>query len=278
MAASWLGLMIGNSRLHWAWSEVEALPPFELQIYRLQTYRRQTYDLPHLSAAQIASLTQRLDFAASGLTWPQITPPPALPLWLASVVPAQTPLWQAYSKTQVITLEQIPIPGLYPTLGIDRALALLGAVWRYGSPCLVIDAGTALTFTGADAQGALVGGAILPGLRLQLRALGEQTAGLPTVTTQPSLPERWSRSTADAILSGVLHSLLAGLRDFTEAWQLQHPGSAILITGGDAALLNTLLAQQVPKLAAQIQLDSELVFLGMQQIACPALTLKPKER
>jgi type III pantothenate kinase len=245
--------MIGNSRLHWAWFEAETL---------------YSCDTAHLSVAQIACLTTQLDFTACGLDWPEITPPPALPLWLASVVPAQTALWQAYPETQVITLDQVPLAGLYPTLGIDRALALLGAVKGYGAPCLVIDAGTALTFTGADAQSQLIGGAILPGLRLQLRALGDHTAALPQLITHPpNLPSRWSRSTSDAILSGVLHSLLAGLRDFVAAWQLQHPDSAILITGGDAALLINLLAQQAPELAAQIRLDLQLVFQGMQQIA-----------
>jgi len=44
-----------------------------------------------------------------------------------------------------------------------RALAVLGAGKKYGFPCLVIDAGTALTFTGVDRDKKLVGGAIDPG-------------------------------------------------------------------------------------------------------------------
>ena len=254
MAASGLSLMVGNSRLHWAWFEGNAI---------------QTYDMPHLSASRITCLVQQLDFAACGLAWPRITPPPHLPLWLASVVPAQTTLWQAYPQTQLLTLDQIPLTGLYSTLGIDRALALLAAVTFYGSPSLVLDAGTALTLTGADAQCQLVGGAILPGLQLQLRALGDHTATLPQITSQlasqtAQLPERWSRCTENAIWSGVLHSLLAGLRDFVEAWLLQFPESSILITGGDAMLLFELLSQQAPDLAARIQLDPQLIFRGMQ--------------
>jgi len=268
MAASSLGLMIGNSRLHWAWFEGDAI---------------QTYDMPHLSTPLVNCLIPQLDFATCDLTWPQRTPPPCLPLWLASVVPTQIAMWQTYSQTRVITLDQIPLTGLYPTLGVDRALALLGAVTLYGSPCLVLDAGTALTLTGANAQGQLVGGAILPGLQLQLQALGNHTAALPQITSQITsqlatqtvqLPERWSRTTETAMLSGVLHSLLAGLQDFVKAWQSQYPDSSILITGGDATFLKELLSQQTPELASQIQLDPQLVFRGMQVVtdkAAPAV-------
>jgi type III pantothenate kinase len=131
----------------------------------------------------------------------------------------------------------------------------------------VIDAGTALTFTGADAQARLVGGAILPGLRLQLQALGDHTAALPQLAGQPAkLPQRWSHSTADAIWAGVLYTLLASLREFVGAWRSQYPTSAVLITGGDAVLLLELLHQQTNDLAAPIQLDPQLIFRGMGQV------------
>jgi len=67
---------------------------------------------------------------------------------------SQTALWQTYPDVHVITLNQVP--PVYPTLGIDRALALWGAGETWGWPMLVIDAGTALTLTGADADHCLV--------------------------------------------------------------------------------------------------------------------------
>ncbi|QYO68819.1 pantothenate kinase [Leptolyngbya sp. 7M] len=262
--SDWLALVIGNSRLHWAWFRGTTL--------------QQAWDTPHFSSELIADLTQhQLDFAAcaEGLTAelptvPNFLPyiPASQPLWLASVIPAQVPLWQTYPQTQVITLATIPITGLYPTLGIDRALALLGAATIHGLPSLVIDAGTGLTFTGANAEAQLVGGAILPGLRLQLRSLAEHTAALPYLSNrQVSLPQRWSTNTTDAIWSGVLYSLLAGIRDFVSAWQQQFSSGSILLTGGDAPLLIDLLRQQDPKLAAQIEVDPHLIFWGIRQVA-----------
>lgn len=56
---------------------------------------------------------------------------------------------------------------------------------------MVVDCGSALTFTAGDKQGRLGGGAILPGVRLQLVALGTRTAQLPSDVVLPEeLPPR----------------------------------------------------------------------------------------
>lgn len=212
----WLGLIVGNSRLHWA----------RFQGDRLIS----TWDTEHLQRP---------------------TPKPeTVPLLFASVVPAQTRLIRALASTHEITLADIPMGQLYPTLGIDRALALLGAGQRYGWPVLVIDGGTALTLTGADGQGNLVGGAILPGIQLQLESLAKGTAALPylgscSAQTSPAqtspLPQRWARTTEGAIASGVLHGLTDTLQAYIQDWKQQFPDSPILLTGGAAGQLAAIL-------------------------------------
>lgn len=250
--------MIGNSRLHWAWFHDSTL--------------QQAWDTEHLPVAVVESLIQRW---TSGVVPTEILPPSLsqysldirqLPLYLASVVPQQTKLWQSYPKAKVITLDDLPLTAVYPTLGIDRALAVLGAGEILGFPVLVIDAGTALTFTGTDDEKKLIGGAILPGLRLQLQALAKRTAALPETTLPTQLPSRWAMQTTTAIESGVIYTILAGLRDFVEDWQRQFPGSKIALTGGDAAVLLYYLQVQFPEVASQIMVDSNLIFWGMQQL------------
>ena len=176
----WLGLMIGNSRLHWALFADNTL--------------HESWDTKHLTASDLEPLmgcwgVGKLpieifpphliaQWKSQGETVPNPQSPITnhLPIYLASVVPTQTLLWQTFPGVRVITLEQIPLKGIYPTLGIDRALALWGAGETLGWPILVIDAGTALTLTGADAGQRLVGGAILPGVKLQLQSLAQRTA------------------------------------------------------------------------------------------------------
>ncbi len=233
----WLALIIGNSRLHWAKFQADSLV--------------QTWD-----------------------TDPLEREPPGYPLdasielWLASVVPAQTPFWECLPNCHTLMLKDIPIQGMYPTLGIDRALALWGAIAQFQAPVLVIDGGTALTLTGADAKHQFVGGAILPGLRLQFQALGSQTAALPPVappTLDGSLPPRWATNTETAIASGIVHTLLAGLEAFIADWQQSYPQSLVTLTGGDGPFLHQAL-QQRSHHALPIYLEPNLIFYGIRAV------------
>jgi type III pantothenate kinase len=260
----WLALAIGNSRLHWAAFVGD----------RLQT----VWHTPHLDAVArqqwldvqfdfraTAAFPEAMGFAdrATQAALAQLSPQP--PLSIASVVPPQNALWMHYAPAQFITLNQIPLDGLYATFGLDRALTLWGAIATYGSPVLVIDAGTALTFTGAAHPQRLVGGAILPGLRLQLQALGQSTAALPDLSAADvtALPPRWAQDTSNAIASGVLYTLLASLRSFIQDWHHQFPDSAILLTGGDGDRLYAGLQQIDGAIADAISLDPTLIFQGI---------------
>lgn len=253
----WLALSIGNSRLHWALFDRDQL----LQTWNTAYLSR--WAIAHL-AQPAADLSEQPEFQV----FPKLpSAVDALPLWLASVVPQQTLLWEGYPDSHTITLEQIPLQGLYPTLGIDRALNLWGAVQVLGSPALVVDAGTALTFTAVDEQRQLFGGAILPGLSLQIRALVQGTAALPLPSLQDEEPPvRWATRTPDAIRSGVMFGLLATVRDFIGDWQRHFPRAAIALTGGDAPRLYQGLQSMLPELAQQITLDSHLAFRGLPSI------------
>ncbi|MBG1271600.1 pantothenate kinase [Nostoc sp. WHI] len=257
----WLALEIGNSRLHWAlfigetlhsaW-DTDHLPESLIQ----QLAKCQTLD----DLLEIIFLPHQGDFLTNTLL--------LCPLLLASVVPSQTAIWQIYPNIRVITLDQVPIKGMYPTLGIDRALALWGAGKTWGFPMLVIDAGTALTFTAADDNQCLVGGAILPGLGLQFVTLGQQTGQLPLLETGSvaSLPPRFAVNTTEAIQSGVIYTLLAGVQDFVKAWWQLFPDGKIAIKGGDRTLLLNYLQALYPEIAAHLIVEPNSIFWGMREI------------
>lgn len=257
----WLALTIGTSNLHWAWFQGK-----ELLI---------AWDTPHLKL-EIAHQLIAGGFAHD--LWLKLLPAPPQPpfkrvfprtpppLWIASVVPEQTHLWQTYPQGKAIALDDLPLEGLYPTLGIDRALAALGAGEKYGWPVLVIDAGTALTFTGIDQHRRLVGGAILPGFRLQLNSLRTGTASLPDVDIPQELPDRWALNTPGSIHSGVIYSIVAGVGNFIEAWWRDYPQSKIVVTGGGGPGLLAYLRSQNSPIAVTGISDPHSVFWGMQSI------------
>ena len=244
--SNWLGLVIGNSRLHWAWFSDDSL--------------MQAWDTPHLlePVDSVVSLYQIISLHHD------ITNTDSIPVYLASVVPSQTALWRNYPQLRQITLSDLPLLNTYATLGIDRALAVYGAGETYNYPCLVIDGGTALTFTAVDRDCALVGGAILPGLRSQFQNLHSQTAALPDVSLPTSLPSRWASDTKSAIASGIIHTTIAGIQSYITSYLDQFRDSAIILTGGDSKRIFQYLQTLYPKISQSILIDLYLGFWGLK--------------
>ncbi|MGC1308756.1 MAG: pantothenate kinase [Phormidesmis sp.] len=260
MEEVWLALVVGNTRLHWG--------------YFRQDNLIRSWHTPHLNREEIDAAI------ASG----SLFEVPLPSLWIASAVPAQTDLWCNQSVVaEVVTLKHVPLDDLYPTLGTDRAINLLGAGSILGWPVLVIDSGTALTFTAGNKG--FFGGAILPGIRLQGKVLATGTASLvaavdssltmfstPAVTqcdsglTLPerSMPERWAMDTGGAIASGIIYSAIATITDYLRDWWRTFPTGKAIITGGDGPVLHTLLQQRTPEIASRVLVDQNLMFWGMQ--------------
>jgi type III pantothenate kinase len=241
-----IGLSIGNSRYHWAWF--------------VDTQLQSCWDSEYLTINQ---LFNQLPIDLLAIIKTRALTLATIPIYLVSVVPAQTEIWQKLAQVKIITLADIPLNNLYPTLGIDRALSILGAGDIYGYPVLVIDGGTALTITGIDEQRWLIGGAILPGLRLQLRSLAMGTAALPAIELPAQLPPRWSDNTPDSIASGILHTVTAGIKDFIQDWQRLYPDSQIIFTGGDGEILHQYLSAD---LITKTRFDRQLLFHGLVAI------------
>lgn len=239
-------MALGNSRTHWA--------QFELGAIAARGHSR------HLQASETAASLAQQPW------WSRLSP--EVPLVVASVVPQQWQRLQQYlpPKTPIYNLSRLPLPlgGVYPGFGIDRGLAALGAGQRWGFPLLLIDGGTALTFTGIDGEKSLVGGAILPGLALQQRALVQGTALTDeTDMMGTDLPPRWALETGEAIRSGILYTLLAGVEQSIHQWQQLFPESAIVLTGGDGARLAAGLQAIAPQVACRVVVDGEALFWGM---------------
>jgi type III pantothenate kinase len=107
----------------------------------------------------------------------------------------------------------------YPTrLGADRWAALAGARWhvlqraRSGGgaplPALVVMVGTAVTVDSLDPDGRFLGGLILPGFGLMLRALEQGTSGLRVPTGEVV---DFPTNTSDSLMSGGAHALAGAI-------------------------------------------------------------------
>ena len=199
-------LLIGNSRWHWASQGLDGW---------------RTWDAPPGLAG-----TSLADVKLAG--WAAVGP-----------IPDQVGL----DGSARIGLADIPLEAMPPWLGVDRALVGWRAWQLSGSPVLVADAGTALSLTRVDADGRFVGGRLMAGAALQLRALAEGTSQLPQARVPDGMTTGlWPAETEAAMASGILWGMAGAIALAAQQVWVEQPDCQIWLTGGDGAQLEPLLA------------------------------------
>lgn len=156
------------------------------------------------------------------------------------------------------------------TLGTDRWAALIAAWQMRHAPCIVVNAGTAVTVDAltqtADGKGEFLGGLILPGLNLMQASLGIATAQLPKHHaienfTADTMTDIFAKSTVQAIHAGALNAVSGAIIRMAAALKNKCGlAPCIILSGGNAATINNDLAQTVTN---QTVIVDNLVLTGL---------------
>jgi len=148
----------------------------------------------------------------------------------------------------------------YPgRLGADRFIALIGArslALHRGEPraCLVVMVGTAVTVDALDSQGHFLGGLILPGHGIMLRALEGGTAGLRVPTGEV---REFPTNTSDALTSGGNYAITGAIERMHRHLKKREQHEPLtLMTGGAGWKVS-------PALEIEHELVDSLIFDGM---------------
>lgn len=177
--------------------------------WRFTTRRERTPDEMRLEArsalAEAGVAVSDIQGVAVASVVPGLNPP--LAAGLASLFPGDV-LW-IDARTSPIRLD-VDEPW---SVGADRIVDCVAGYSLYGGPLLVIDFGTAVTFNLVSKDGAFVGGAIAPEMRLAADALTQRAAQLFSVSLD--VPETViGRTTATNLRAGLVlgtFDLVAGL-------------------------------------------------------------------
>lgn len=122
-------------------------------------------------------------------------------------------------------------------VGVDRVCAAAAAHDQIRAACAVASFGTAVTIDCVNDAGVFLGGAILPGLDMQARALNAWTAALPRVTPKAT-GVVYGANTEQAIRNGIIYGAAGALREIVERYATdlkQWP--RLVATGGNAELV-----------------------------------------
>jgi len=187
---------------------------------------------------------------------------------VSSVVPAFTRMIQTAFRSRKLHIIDHTWPFSFevkPTpphqVGTDRLVNAETVVREYGAPCIIVDSGTATTICAISKEPhgnpAYLGGAILAGIELSMRALAKNTAQLFTIELTPPRHAIGS-NTQDALKSGILFgyaSMIDGMiRRFKS--ELGNTDIPVIATGGISHLMKGLASELT-------HFDSDLTLKGI---------------
>ena len=251
---TFLALDVGNTRLKWAQYDCAA-PGARL-------------------LGQGAVFLENIDKLAEG-DWHAIEPPSKI---LGCIVAGdaikrrvveQLELWDITPHWVISSPQEAGMTNGYDhpaRLGADRWVAMIGARHRLlarsekGShqPIIVVMVGTAVTVEAIDASGKFLGGIILPGHGIMLRALESGTAGLHVPTGEVC---DFPTNTSDALTSGGTFAIAGAVQRMADNLT-RHCGQVpvCIMTGGAGW-------KMAPSMSVDVELVESLIFDGLLEIA-----------
>jgi type III pantothenate kinase len=252
---SFLAIDVGNTRLKWA-----------------------LYDEPRVGArllAHGAQFLENIEKLGEG-DWSRL---PA-PRWVLGCIVAgdavkrrveeQLEIWDVSPQWVVSGSAEAGLSNGYDhpaRLGSDRWVAMIGARQRVLAqgqprPCVVVMVGTAVTVEAIDTEGRFLGGIILPGHGIMLRALESGTAGLHVPTGDV---RDFPTNTSDALTSGGTFAIAGAVQRMWDNLR-QHCGQepVCYMTGGAGW-------KMAPSMSTRCELVESLIFDGLLEIASQRL-------
>lgn len=162
---------------------------------------------------------------------------------------------------------KIPITNLYETpqtLGMDRIAAAVGAFTNYPNvDCLVIDAGSCITYDFLDKNGQFHGGSISPGISMRYKALQHFTAKLPLLDDR-SFKNLIGKNTKDAINIGVLNGIVGEMEHIISEFKEKYPDICIIITGGDVSFFETTIKHSIFAFPTLVLVGLNTILNGLE--------------
>ncbi|PKK85612.1 MAG: pantothenate kinase [Thermoplasmata archaeon HGW-Thermoplasmata-1] len=132
------------------------------------------------------------------------------------------------------------IPILYEDprqVGADRLVNAAAAVARYGTPCIIVDFGTATTWDAITGDGEYLGGTIAPGVEISADALFRHAARLSRVELVAPA-SAIGRNTVESIQSGIINGTAGQVDRIVELFkETLGEGTRVIATGGLAEVI-----------------------------------------
>lgn len=144
-------------------------------------------------------------------------------------------------------------------VGRDLIVAAVAGMTDYSLPLIIVDMGTATTFSAVDAGKNYIGTVILPGLNLGLEALASRTSQLPKIGL--AAPEKvLGTNTVASLQSGAIYGNAACIDGMLKRIEEEMGSQATVIATGGLAPLVTRYCER------KILVDQDLLLRGLMYL------------
>ena len=170
------------------------------------------------------------------------------------------PRWVVASDAEAGLVNGYDHPG---RLGADRWVAMIGARHRMlaqgpAHPMVVVAIGTAVTVDAVDVEGRFLGGIILPGHGIMLRALESGTAGLHVPTGEVC---EFPTNTSDGLTSGGTYAIAGAIERMVQHLRQRCGVAPVCYMTGGAGW------KMAPAMSIEFELIDSLIMDGLLVLA-----------
>ena len=141
-------------------------------------------------------------------------------------------------------------------LGCDMVVDAVSSIHSYGTPAIVIDMGTATTFSAIGKKGEYLGAAITPGVRISMNALAQNAAQISQINIDRP-KHAIGTNTTDSLKSGIVLGYASMLDGIIERFEKEIGAPCnVIATGGLSSLI-------IPHCKRKIIHDKDLLIKGL---------------
>jgi len=189
---------------------------------------------------------------------------------IASVVPHLKTVFQDLFNSYLGIKPLILGPGVHTgisiridnpaELGADLVADAVAAYERLHTTCIIVDFGTATTFSAVSEDGEFLGVSIAPGIEVAAEALARQTAQLPHIRLIPP-PKVIGKNTTHSMQSGLIFGYIGLVEGLIRRIRIELGGKAVVIATGGLSKVFAPLTDEITII------DQELTLEGLRIIS-----------
>ena len=202
--------------------------------WRLSTERNRTIDEYGILFRNLFSLAKMDSEKITGIAISSVVPPLNFTLTkMSENYFGLTPYYVDHTSETGMPIRYQP----ETDVGADRIVNSVAAIARYGTPCIIVDFGTATTFDAVSKNNEYLGGVITPGLNISAEALFQRAARLSRVEIRR--PEQViGQTTIGSVQSGLYYGYIGLVDGILRRMMVElGEGTKVVSTGGLARLI-----------------------------------------